>query len=100
MSATDLGLYLDACIGDTTARLHIATGRNPRLSDGRYVHEEWTQSHFEWAAEADQAVREIAHTATEPDTDVYVCPYLMWGNKHTAPGEIAARVQRVNISRT
>jgi putative DNA primase/helicase len=90
---SDIRDYLDACTGDTTGVLHIATGTNGYFTtDGKYKHEGWTQSCFEWPAEADQAVREIAHAAAEPRTDVYVCPYLMWSDKRTQGAAVARRL--------
>ena len=56
----DIREYLDACLGDSQGRLHVATGAGPRLSDaGRYEHTQWAETRFAWPIEADQAAREI-----------------------------------------
>src|SRR5262249_47786255 len=73
---SDVRLYLNTVVGDTKGRLHIAVGRNGYFTpDGKYTYPDgdWTQSHYGWPAEADQAVGEIARTAAEPKADVYVC---------------------------
>jgi hypothetical protein len=91
----DIREYLDACIGDTTGFLHIATGANGYFTPGgkyTYPDGDWTQSHFEWPPEADRAVREIGRAAAEPRTDVYVCPYLMWGDKRAQGAAVARRI--------
>jgi putative DNA primase/helicase len=81
--------YLDVCFGDTTGRLHIAVGIGGYFTDtGKYEFDQWTQTHFAWPAEADLAVREIQRAAHQ--SDVYACPFLMWGDKR-AQGEAVAR---------
>jgi putative DNA primase/helicase len=81
--------YLNACLGDTRGRLHIAIGDGGHFnSTGSYKHDSWVQSHFAWPGEAAQAVREML--AAAPKSDVYVCPYLMVAGKR-AKGAAAAR---------
>jgi hypothetical protein len=73
--------------------LHIAVGRNGYFTaEGKYKHEHWTQTHFPWPAEADRAVREIARAVAEPRIDVYVCPYLMWGDNRAQGAAVARRL--------
>jgi hypothetical protein len=93
---SDLSDYFDVCFGDTTGRLHIAVGHRPYLDDkGKYRHEVWTESNFAWPDEADRAEREILRAA--PDSDVYVCPYLMWANKRTPAAAVARRLVHADV---
>jgi hypothetical protein len=87
---SDLLDYFAACYGDTTGRLHIGVGQEPYLSsNGKYEFKNFTQSHFAYPDEAEQAEREIARESAL--YDVYVCPYLMWGNKR-AQGAAVNRI--------
>ena len=81
--------YLDACLGDTQGRLHIAVGYGGHFNGtGKYEFDKFVGSHFAWPGEADQAVRELL--AAAPESDVYVCPYLMHADKR-APAAAVAR---------
>ena len=96
MSATDLRLYLDACIGDTTGVLHIAIGADPYLTaDGKYRHKNWSEHRFVWPAEADDAVREMLQAAAI--SDVYLCPYLMWANKRAKGAAVGRRIVHADV---
>jgi RepB DNA-primase from phage plasmid len=89
MSANPLPEFLNACLGDTPGVLHIAIGYRGHFNGtDRYEHDEWRGSHYAWPAEADQAVREML--AAAPESDVYVCPYLMHADKR-AKGAAVAR---------
>lgn len=96
---SDLTDYLRAVYGDTTGRAHVAFGRKPRVTDdGRYEHENWVQTSFAWPAEADQMVREIGQElATGDPLDVYVCPYLMHGNKRAKGAAVARRLVHADV---
>ena len=58
MNNTDLTDFFDACYGATTGHLHIAVGDGPRWADNKYGHEHWSQTHFAYPAERDQAASE------------------------------------------
>jgi putative DNA primase/helicase len=93
---SDIREYLDACLGDSQGRLHVATGAGPRLSDaGRYEHTQWAETRFAWPIEADQAAREIFQAAT--DCDVYVCPYPMCGEKRVKGAAAARRIVHADV---
>jgi hypothetical protein len=87
---SDLLDYFNACYGNTTGRLHIGVGQEPYLSNsGKYEFKNFTQSHFAYPAEAEQAAHEIIRESKL--YDVYVCPYLMWGTKR-AKGAAVSRI--------
>ena len=87
---SDLTDYLDACIGDTQGKLHIAIGYGGHWSDtGKYEFDRFVQSHFDYPAEREQAAREIL--AAAQDADAYVCTNLMVADKR-AGGAAAARL--------
>jgi hypothetical protein len=90
MDDSDLADFFTAVYGDTSGYLHIAVGEGPRWVDDKYGHEHWTQTHFAYPAERDQAVREIARAALAGG-DVYICPNLMCADKR-AQGAAAARM--------
>lgn len=88
--------YLNACLGDTQGRLHIAIGSGGHLTEaGKYAFDNFVGSHFAWPAEADQAVR--AMLASAPDSDVYVCPYLMHADKRTPAAAVARDLVHADI---
>lgn len=81
--------YLDACLGDTAGRLHIAVGYGGHFNGtGSYEFDRFIQSNFAWPGEAAQAVREML--AAAPESDVYVCSYAMHADKRT-PAAVVAR---------
>ena len=88
--------YLDAVFGDTNGRMHIAVGQGPYLdANGKYCHKQWTETRFTWPAEAERAMREIVWAATE--SDVYVCPYLMWADKRTPAAAVMRRIAHAEV---
>lgn len=93
---SELREYLQQCLGGTEGRLHIATGHGPHLSEtGKYQHAQFTQSHFAWPGEADLVEREIMRAAT--DSDIYVCPYLMWSDKRVKGAAVARRQVHADV---
>lgn len=93
---SELREYLDAVLAGGEGQLHIAVGAGPHLNDaGKYSHDTWTQSHFAWPAEAEQAEREITRAALQ--SDVYVCPYLMWADKRARGAAVAHRLVHADI---
>lgn len=89
MSADDLTLYLNAVIGDSRGFLHTAVGVGGFFDqNGRYSHRRWIQKHYRWPEQRSAAVAELLSAAQ--DSDAYVCPYLMVGDKR-AQGAAAGR---------
>jgi hypothetical protein len=86
---SDFREFLDACIGPTTGVLHAAVGYDIQFVNGKYKHQKWVETQFDWPAEAGRAEREILREATT--ADVYVCPNLMVADKR-AQGAAAARL--------
>jgi hypothetical protein len=77
---SDLREYLDACYGEGEGTAFMALGTDPYLTEtGKYEHRHRDETAFAWPAEADRLEREIAQSAHLGD--VYVCPYLMLGDK-------------------
>lgn len=88
-AADDLNAYLDAVLGDAEGYLHTAVGIGPHFNDtGRYSHRRWTERHYRWPEARSQAVSDLL--AAAEDSDAYVCPYVMVGEKR-AQGAAAAR---------
>ncbi len=88
--------FLGACFGDSTGRLHVGVGSGPHLADnGKYAHKAFSQHHFAWPDEARLAQREIQRASHE--SDVYVCPYLMWADKRTPAAAVALRLVHTDI---
>ncbi|MDV3130013.1 AAA family ATPase [Mycobacterium sp. 21AC1] len=77
--------YLSVCLGAAEGTLHVGVGLGPHVSEaGKYIHERWEERRYAWPGEADRAVTDMLTTA--PDADVYVCPYVMRGDRR-AKGE-------------
>lgn len=88
-AADDLKEYLDAVLGGTEGYLHTAVGVSPYVNEGgRYAHRRWTEKHYRWPEARSQAVADLL--AAAEDSDAYVCPYVMVGDKR-AQGAAAAR---------
>lgn len=89
--------YFDACFGDGVGKLHIATGWGPHLSpNGKYEHDKWIPTHFDYPAERDRAASELLK-ASLAGADTYVCPYLMHGDKRHKAGAVAHMVLHADV---
>lgn len=90
---TDPTTYLHTVFGTTVGRAHLAIGSGPFVSDrGRYQHRSWSESTFGWPEEAERLARSIGQAVAAED-DVYVCPYLMVGEKRAK----GAAVERTKV---
>lgn len=71
--------YVETVLGDYDGYVNIAYGRNPSVTEtGKYRtdlarHQEW----YRWPEEAEKAVEAMLVA----DSDVYVCPYVLRGQK-------------------
>jgi hypothetical protein len=88
--------YLDASLGVTVGRVHIAVARDSYLNDsGKIKHKRWAESHYAWPAEADR-VEDVILTAA-PEADVYVCPYVMLGDNRAKGDAVTHRLVHADI---
>lgn len=92
--------YFDAVFGDGVGKLHIACGWRIHRSDtGKFKHEEWIETRFDYPAKREQAARELAQSAMA-GADVYVCPYLTWGEKRGKGTAIGHQVLHADVDTT
>lgn len=76
MTNTETTDYFDAILGATEGHLCVAIGLKPYRDDnGRYKHEIFNQTAFEWPRQKTQALTYFEKAAESGD--VYACPYLM-----------------------
>ncbi len=95
-AATDTGRHLAAVFGDTAGRAHMSIGSGPYLDDrGAYKYADFSSHHFAWPDEAALLEREILRAAH--DGDVYLCPYLMHGDKRTPGGTVVRRILHADV---
>lgn len=91
-----LRAYLDAIFADTRGNAVMALGTDPHLTDsGRYKHGRWTETVFAWPAEADRLHRSILQAAYLGD--VYLCPYLMLGDKRHQSSAVELKLVHADI---
>lgn len=89
--------YFDACFGTGVGKLHIACGWGGHRNDsGRYEHDKWIPTHFDYPTERERAARELLQ-ASAAGADVYVCPYLMHGDKRHKAGAVARMVLHADV---
>lgn len=97
MSIDPILEYFDACFGDGVGKLHIATGWGGHLGEkGKYEHDKWIPTHFDYPAERDRAARELLQSSAA-GADTYVCPYLMHGDKRHKAGAVARLVLHADV---
>ena len=88
--------YLEASLGDTVGRVHIAVARDSYLNDsGKIKHKRWAESHYAWPAEADR-VEDVILTAA-PEADVYVCPYVMRGGSRAKGDAVTHTLSHADV---
>lgn len=88
-AADDLDAYLDAMFGDTEGYLHASIGVGPYFNtQGKYKHKLFSGKHYRWPEKRRQVVGDLL--AAAEDSDAYLCPYLMVGEKRSQ-GAAAAR---------
>ncbi|WP_242652742.1 DNA primase family protein [Intrasporangium flavum] len=80
LRAADLEQYLDAAFGEDTGTAFVATGFEPFADGDRYKHGLWKETPFWWPGEAASLVEAVLRNAAT-GSDVYVCPYLMNGDR-------------------
>ena len=92
--------YFDAVFGDGVGKLHIACGWRIHRSDaGKFKHEEWIETRFDYPAKREQAARELVQSAMA-GADVYVCPYLTWGEKRGKGTAVGHQVLHADVDTT
>lgn len=91
-----LRAYLDAVFGTTPGNAFMGLGTGPHLTDtGRYAHRQWTETRFAWPVEADRLHRSVLQAAHLGD--VYLCPYLMLGDKRHRSSAVELRLVHADI---
>jgi putative DNA primase/helicase len=77
----DLRRYLDALFGDRSGWLHLAIGYEPFVnSNGKYQFGNFKAVFFRWPNPEIDGVIDLILDESEK-VDVYLCPYLMRGDK-------------------
>jgi len=97
MAVQEILQFFDVCFGATAGKLHIATGVGIHLSPkGKFEHDSWTETRFDYPAEAQQAARELVKSAAA-GADTYICPYLTWGDKRGKGTAVARTVLHCDV---
>src|SRR3954453_18404697 len=93
-----LDRYLNAIFGDGIGYAHLARGTKPYLSEsGRYAFgRNWGEDAFAWPERRAELVKMIEQAVAD-DADVYLCPYLMKGEKRTKGTAVERRLAHADI---
>lgn len=96
MLVSEIHTYLEAVFGDAEGQAHIMIGAGGNYDRGKYQFASTSQSSFSWPDEQDQLVRALLQESAT-GADVFVCPYLMHGDRRAKGAAVARRLVHADI---